>query len=327
MWSLVVWAVIAVAVSCASAGCEPVVILPIGDSLTQGMYPHGSYRRWLWQKLAREDVRPVRFAGSQRASCVQDRPWEDHDPAPYVVDTNHEGHCGWDTEKLLEEVGRLQWSVDPSFTGDAAGMPVSPDRVDVALLHVGAEDVLDTVEQKHSGSQFLRKLEKSARNIRGIASAIRRRHPRCHVFVAEAIAARFAKQTRHFNSLIRGMARANTEPWLHFVNFSKFRPQSHTYDKVHPNEDGERLIADVWYNAILPYMPEPRQGPDCSSRRPAEEMNDGSRAVEVVDSGVQWSPLAGGYNSVPEQVPLASCCEALLSVSVSLLVTAVTIAF
>lgn len=99
-------------------------LLPIGDSLTQGVDKYGSYRQYLPELLVEmeqkrlvaaaheeggaADTSPVvpqlvvRFAGSQKRTCTLK-----HTTIPFAKDTflaPHEGHCGWNSRLVFEHV-------------------------------------------------------------------------------------------------------------------------------------------------------------------------------------------------------------------------------
>lgn len=102
--------------------CPTLCLLPIGDSLTQGVGSYGSYRPHLASLIESKhphlspnncgDVRAaaggarggVQYFGSQRRTCTPKRPL-----LPYVGDVYtmpHEGHCSWNSRLLLEHLRR-----------------------------------------------------------------------------------------------------------------------------------------------------------------------------------------------------------------------------
>eukprot|EP01060_Flectonema_neradi_P020939 TRINITY_DN28435_c0_g1_i1.p1 TRINITY_DN28435_c0_g1~~TRINITY_DN28435_c0_g1_i1.p1 ORF type:complete len:328 (+),score=60.59 TRINITY_DN28435_c0_g1_i1:49-984(+) len=77
------------------------VIVPLGDSITQGIAPNHSYRKYLWDLLQRND-KDARFGGSKWGSCTKGKPNEQQTTPEF--DQNHEGHCAVDAEGLLQRV-------------------------------------------------------------------------------------------------------------------------------------------------------------------------------------------------------------------------------
>jgi hypothetical protein len=91
-------------------------ILPIGDSLTQGVGSHGSYRESLAAALVTQTrgVSRVGFAGTRTRPCIAKKPdavfndaTAEEKSSPELQsnfgpsDLRHEGHCNWDSASLL----------------------------------------------------------------------------------------------------------------------------------------------------------------------------------------------------------------------------------
>ena len=76
---------------------EQLCVLPIGDSITQGVGDHDSWRPELWQLLldARTDT-DVQFTGSQ----LDSRNHLEH--AGHRFPQHHEGHSGWTSTQILD---------------------------------------------------------------------------------------------------------------------------------------------------------------------------------------------------------------------------------
>jgi lysophospholipase L1-like esterase len=119
-------------------------LLPIGDSLTAGVGDHGSYREPLLKRLRKDSfgVSVVLTAGSQLHPCTPKKP-----DVPFVKDDGepHEGHCNWDSTRLLQHWRDLQ----PQSSGGGAMGAEATNRTrgcssasfHTALLMAGHNDV------------------------------------------------------------------------------------------------------------------------------------------------------------------------------------------
>jgi len=99
---------------------DPVKIMLIGDSITEGISSSGSYRRYLDGMLRREGGL-IDFVGSRK---------KHHDnkvePDSYEYDVDHEGHWGRNSGWLAKNMPGL----------------LNGDSPDVAVIHMGTEDIV-----------------------------------------------------------------------------------------------------------------------------------------------------------------------------------------
>lgn len=99
---------------------EPVKIMLIGDSITEGFDSSCSYRRYL-DGMLRRSGHLIDFVGSRERH--NDNRTE---PDSYEYDVDHEGHWGKDSQWFAENM--------PGLLRD--------DAPDVAVIHIGTEDLL-----------------------------------------------------------------------------------------------------------------------------------------------------------------------------------------
>jgi len=99
---------------------DPVKIMLIGDSVTEGADSSGSYRRYLDGMLRREG-NLIDFVGSRNKH--NDNQTE---PDSYQYDVDHEGHWGRNSDWLAKNMPAL----------------LAGDLPDVAVIHMGTEDVV-----------------------------------------------------------------------------------------------------------------------------------------------------------------------------------------
>jgi hypothetical protein len=205
-----------------SAG-EPLRIMPLGDSITEARGGSASYRYWLQKHLQGARIR-FDFVGSRHGV---------YGGAPRFADfdQDHEGHWGWTTGQVLEQIDTWAASARP----------------DVALVHLGTNDVV-------------RDPAVVPKNLAGIITSLRKANPRVAVLLARLIPIRgFAAKLGPVEESIERVAREQTTPDSPVVVVRQdegFDVDADTYDGIHPNESGERKMAKRWFEAIraLPHL-------------------------------------------------------------------------
>jgi acyl-CoA thioesterase I len=194
--------------------------MPLGDSITQADAQHASYRRMLWRLLQDGGFR-ADFVGSQREGFGGGPPSLD-------FDQDHEGHWGFRVDEIL--VGLEGWA--------GAAQP------DIVLVHLGTNDVL----QGQSIPGTTAELESVIRRLQAV-------NARVTVLIAQVIpsAAAPANSIETLNAGISGIA-ARTRTAQSVViavdQASGFDSSEDTYDGIHPNERGERKMAEVWFRVL-----------------------------------------------------------------------------
>jgi acyl-CoA thioesterase I len=201
-------------------------IMPLGDSITQGRPEHPSYRTFLWKTLASAGYK-VDFIGSVRGS-YEPRGRSDN------CDPDHEGHWAFGTREIL------------------AGLPtwLNTARPQVVLVHLGSKNIA-------CGDRP----EEVAGDISRIIATIRRQAPGTFILLAEIIPigeVSLSQKTRSLNVKLRELARKETtrnSPILVVDQEEGFLPNLHTYDGVHPNEEGAKLMANRFYAVLARVLP------------------------------------------------------------------------
>ena len=216
----IVRTVAVLAVGLVAAHAAPVRIMPLGDSITQADSRHGSYRRPLWKMLV-EAGYAVDFVGTQRDHFLGPPPFAD-------FDTDHEGRWGWSADRVAARIA-----------GWARGT-----RPDIVLVHLGTNDVARG-----------RDASRIAGDLGRIVEALRRQNPRVAVLLARVIPAVGAEaRLRSLNVEIERLARSLTtaeSPVIAVDHADGFDARTDTYDGLHPNERGERKMAEAWFRALV----------------------------------------------------------------------------
>jgi lysophospholipase L1-like esterase len=195
--------------------------MPIGDSITQANNEHDSYRRILWHGLERSGYQ-VDFVGSLNSNHGGLPPHQD-------FDLDHEGHWGFRTDEILEQIDDWAGTYEPQ----------------VVLIHLGSNDVFQNQSTTGTIEELGRLIDRLRAANTKVKIALAQIIPVDHAAKLNAI--------RDLNERIEVLgATKNLEdsPVLVVDQFTGFDAQSDTYDGVHPNASGEEKMARRWLSAL-----------------------------------------------------------------------------
>jgi acyl-CoA thioesterase I len=203
-------------------------IMPLGDSITQGNADYNSYRRPLW-KLLQNDYFGVDFVGSMKTQ-VEDLP-----PPNPDFDLDHEGHWGWRTDQVLNDIDA--WA--------AAARP------DIALVHLGTNDLGQG-----------RSVTGTVDNISALITRLRTANPNITILLAKPIPCvpgSYCQSTAHAQFGVKlaalATARNSAQSRVLLIDMTVgFNPQTDLHDGLHPNISGEQKMAERWFAALQPLL-------------------------------------------------------------------------
>jgi lysophospholipase L1-like esterase len=199
---------------------EPCRILPLGDSITDGIGFSGGYRVELFS-LSLQDSKDITFVGnlSNGPAMV--------DGVPFPQ--SHEGHSGWTIQQIDDIVPSPALDADPH----------------IILLHIGTNDMYQTPAGAPDRLGVL---------IDGIIQD----RPDALLVVSNIIPLPMAaSEVDTYNATIPDIVQERADAGAHIIFVDQFTgfPESELGDGVHPNEAGYARMAGVWYDAISEYLP------------------------------------------------------------------------
>ena len=206
-------------------------ILPLGDSITGGT-PY-SYRYELYKTL--KDAKfPFRFVGSLSNA--------NHYPGEW--DTHNEGHAGWTTHDILENLDRWLQVYTP----------------DIALIHLGTNDIAAIAFSTYNPFIDDLTIESSLEALIQIIKRLRRTNPDIVIYLAQVLPmiesntqSQIPSILTNWNIGIRSIAsHLSTEiSPIYLVDMYSDFGEEDLYDGVHPNESGATKMSQRWARAIL----------------------------------------------------------------------------
>ncbi len=213
-WNIFITIVLATGFSL--QGKEPVSILALGDSITQGGKTYVSYRQALIPELRKKKV-AFEFIG----------PEEDAASA-------HAGYGGKSTNRLLGMTKKI-YSKYPA---------------DIVMIHSG-----------HNSFSKNKPIPGIIRDTQAIIDTIRKINPKVTILLAQVIPAGKLPKYAYIpelNKELDSLATRLTKRGYHIVLVDQeagFNWKKDTIkDKVHPNANGAKKMAEKWAEALLPLL-------------------------------------------------------------------------
>lgn len=214
----------------ATGACK---IMPFGDSITQGFNVAGGYRAPLFH-LALEANRQITFVGSANDYSV---PTVDGMTFP----RNHEGHGGFTIEGN-NGIARFVATSIPAY------------EPDIITLMIGTNDI--------NGNN---NLPDAPNRLGKLLDSIFMRDPNILVVLAQIVPSRTDgtnNAIKTYNAAMPALVSSRVAQGQHIVLVDMYTAftkdanykQSVLADNLHPNQAGYDLMADVWFDALSPYL-------------------------------------------------------------------------
>jgi lysophospholipase L1-like esterase len=236
---------------------DPIKIVPLGNSITQAnalSAGPNSYRRNLWNKLNNAGYN-VDFVGSLHTA------YEGYAFPDEGFDHDHEGHWGWRADQIVSDLASWLEGYTP----------------DVALIHIGTNDayqnntVVSTIDE-----------------IEDIITILRNDNSVITIFLAQIIplpADNHNDKVNEINSELINLASSMDQAQSRIMivdHNSGWSITNHTYDNVHPNEAGEEIMAQRWFNAFDAFYSS-NEPPEITGQKNLSVGEDTTLALAVSD--------------------------------------------
>jgi acyl-CoA thioesterase I len=206
---------------------EPVRIMPLGDSITGSP---GCWRALLWQDLVDTGYSAIDFVGSLPGQGCG-----------FEYDGENEGHGGIRATDMADQDQLVPW--------------LDATNPDVVLMHLGTNDVWSSFSTDTILAAYTTLVEQMRAN-----------NPRMEILVAQIIPMDSARScatcgqgVQDLNAAIPDWAASlgtEASPVTVVDQWTGFDTDTDTYDGVHPNDAGNRKIADAWYPSLAEALTE-----------------------------------------------------------------------
>ena len=214
----------------------PIKIMPVGDSITEGKYTQGGYRKPLY-RLLKDNGYSVTFVGNEDNG----EPVNDTGFSVGMENPNHEGYGSARIGMLLNGGTTEKHTALPIKTSLANNNP------DVVLIMLGTNDIFGIT----STDRMQQTMEK-------LVSTTFEQNPDTAVVLASIppiakIEARNA-DVNAYNAVLPGIV-AKEKALNHKIEFADIHsiltdPADIAGDKIHPSAAGYSTIADIWYSIL-----------------------------------------------------------------------------
>jgi len=194
----------------------PTVVMPLGDSITDGLVVPGGYRIKLWKSIT-DNGQKVDFVGS-----LSNGPAE-------LGDKNHEGHSGWRIDQLDTNINSWMTTYKPK----------------IVLLHIGTNDVAQNTDLANAPARLGTLIDKICAKLPAGGK----------LYVATIVPLGMGdlnNKVKDYNSKIPGIVQSKVSQGkpVYMVDMYSALTTADLADGVHPNRTGYDKMADVWYKAI-----------------------------------------------------------------------------
>lgn len=240
------------------AMADPIRILPLGDSITQGGRTDReeyTYRLPL-QRMLSEAGYDYDFIGSMNKGLNGDAKWPDVNGKPFDMD--HEGHYGWKTAAVRDKLA-----------GWLAKYPAAPD---IVLIHLGTNDqgaakaattqAADDPKKTVTDEKLERELygEAIVKPLSDMIGMLREKNPNVVVLVGH-LNFNYVAGPR-IRKYVEEMAKELSTEQSPVITVHHYKgwlenpgiPNTDTFDWAHPNPQGQEKMAKAWFEAMKPYL-------------------------------------------------------------------------
>lgn len=208
---------------------KPLKIVPLGDSITEGV-PF-TYRYALHGAL-KDAGMLFDFVGSMSNANHYGDEW----------DSDNEGHAGWTTHDILDHLDGWLKAYTP----------------DVALIHLGTNDVVAIAYSAVYEGNF--SIQSSSKALESIIAKLRTANSGVEIYLAQILpiieddpGSAVHGTLKIWNQTLATMAAALSTPAspIIIVDMNSEFSAADLHDNVHPNEEGATKMANKWAEKIL----------------------------------------------------------------------------
>lgn len=195
---------------------QTVKVMPLGDSITDGVNMAGGYRIKLWNSIITSGL-TVDFVGSMS-----------NGPSS-LGDKNHEGHSGYRIDQIDSNINSWMDKYQPQ----------------IVLLHIGTNDITQNYNLNNAPDRIISLIDKICAKLPSGGK----------LYVAKIIPLFTTDYNNKISTINQKVAssiqsKASQGKPVYSVDMNSALTGSDLADGVHPNQNGYNKMADVWFKAI-----------------------------------------------------------------------------
>lgn len=229
----------------AAAEAEPISLMCLGDSITDGFWMTGGYRNTLCELITEN--------GQQAQVDMVGPNW-----GGTGYDTQHAGYSGYSVDNIAQE---------DSISGQRTGISSFIDWLmadypaDVVFLQIGTNDILSLYDLEHYGERLEALVDRILPTLPedGVLylatlpcmDATNTLYINEYYFTVESMDAAVEQCNAQIRALVEKKRSEGARIVLADVN--AVLEKSDLYDGVHPNEEGYRKLGTFWYTKLCDY--------------------------------------------------------------------------
>ena len=188
-------------------------VMPLGDSITDGIFVPGAYRNQLWKNIISNGL-TVDFVGSMTNGSSE------------LGDKNHEGHSGWRIDEISNKINGWMDTYKP----------------DIVLLHIGSNDISQKYDMNNAPNRLSDLIDKICAKLPAGGK----------VYVATVTPISYADATS-YNSQVKNIVQSKSgqgKPVYLVDMYNALTLNDLAGDGIHPNANGYNKMGDTWFKAI-----------------------------------------------------------------------------
>ena len=224
---------------------KSIKLMTFGDSITDGFWLSGGYRKFLCDKLEENGLSQyVDFVGSKKGG--------------ECYDNEHEGYTGWSIDRIQNSITGARMGIS-----SVIGKRIEKYQPDVVTLMIGTNDILSDYELDKSYDRLSALVDKAFEKMPEGAVLIMATIPDMdatdNTYIDKSMSVEYMdKCIANYNDAVRAVAEDKKAEGKNIMlaDVHSAITKEDLYDGVHPNEEGYKKIAYFWYDVITDYIKE-----------------------------------------------------------------------
>ncbi|MCR5816586.1 MAG: SGNH/GDSL hydrolase family protein [Ruminococcus sp.] len=224
---------------------KSIKLMTFGDSITDGFWLSGGYRKFLCDKLEENGLSQyVDFVGSKTGG--------------ECYDNEHEGYTGWSIDRIPNSITGARMGIS-----SVIDKRIEKYQPDVVTLMIGTNDVLSDYELDKVYDRLSALVDKAFEKMPEGAVLIMATIPDMdatdNTYIDKSMSVEYMDNCiANYNDAVKAVAEDKKADGKNILlaDVHSALTKDDLYDGVHPSEEGYKKLADFWYDVITDYIKE-----------------------------------------------------------------------